>query len=127
MTFWTHRQFDAIGSIPSTAEWRDDLLVQAFKLYHKRTYGERASTRGDCFIATAAFRTELAREVPRLRRWRDETLRSHRAGRVAIPIYACISPALARSMRRQRRLAALARTAIRFAMRLCIAVARKHE
>jgi len=52
-----------------------------------------------CFIATAACGSADAPEVARLRRFREQRLRPHRAGRTAIRVYERFSPPLAEFIR----------------------------
>ncbi|MEB3196148.1 MAG: CFI-box-CTERM domain-containing protein [Candidatus Sericytochromatia bacterium] len=48
-----------------------------------------------CFIATAAYGCSEMREVQRLRRWRDEVLAHHAAGRLFVRFYYRVSPPIA--------------------------------
>lgn len=50
---------------------------------------------GGCFVATAAYGDRLHPEVVALRRWRDERLVRHAAGRVFIRVYRILGPRLA--------------------------------
>ena len=52
-----------------------------------------------CFIATAVMGLADAPEVARLRRFREQRLRPHRAGRAAIALYEHVSPPLAEFIR----------------------------
>ena len=74
---------------------------------------------GKCFIATAAFGSELEPEVVRLRRWRDRALRPHLAGRILMVLYALLSPPIAHMIERRPDgvLGSLVRWVIRRAMR----------
>jgi hypothetical protein len=53
----------------------------------------------DCFVATAAFGTEMATEVVALRSWRDRRLRTTAVGQLALAIYYSVSPSVARWIR----------------------------
>lgn len=70
-----------------------ELLVNA---NHELRYGSPAgSTSGPgCFIATAVYGAYDEPQVRVLRRWRDETLRSTRAGEAIVHSYYAVSPLL---------------------------------
>lgn len=57
---------------------------------------------GGCFVATAAYGDRLHPEVVALRRWRDERLVRHAAGRAFIRIYRIVGPLLARVVAAER-------------------------
>jgi len=65
-----------------------------------------------CFIATAVYADGYAPEVISLRRFRDETLRVHFVGRIAIRIYYKISPWIARIITNRPALRAAVRPAL---------------
>lgn len=50
---------------------------------------------GGCFVATAAWGTDMAPEVESLRSWRDRVLLRSRVGRLFVKVYYQISPPLA--------------------------------
>jgi hypothetical protein len=62
-----------------------------------------------CFVATAAFGTPMARELDRLRAFRDRVLLGNPAGRLAVAAYYAFSPSVARAIERDERLRAGAR------------------
>jgi hypothetical protein len=64
---------------------------------------------GGCFVATAAFGGRAHPDVAALRRFRDEVLVRHRAGRAFIRAYAIVGPRLARVVRHDRASGRLAR------------------
>lgn len=66
-----------------------------------------------CFIATAAFGSDMAPEVAALRRWRDTRLQPSAFGRAIIRTYYRISPPIARWVEGDERTRALVRRAIR--------------
>ncbi len=51
-----------------------------------------------CFIATAAYGSSMAKEVYKLRSWRDESLSKIEFGRILINIYYKISPPIAKTI-----------------------------
>lgn len=57
-----------------------------------------------CFIATAAFNTELAPEVVWLQAFRDQVLEHNWAGRVFISSYYAISPPIAKAIEKRESL-----------------------
>jgi len=65
-----------------------------------------------CFVATAAYGSELAGEVAALRRVRDARLLDNAAGRLFVAAYYGISPSLASAIAADAHLRALARVAI---------------
>lgn len=58
------------------------------------------SSSGDCFVATAAFGTPLAKEIQVLRWYRDNKLRKSVTGRKFISFYYKYGPHVARSIRK---------------------------
>src|SRR4051794_17521948 len=64
-----------------------------------------------CFIATAAL-PPAAAELEILRAWRDDMLRSHRAGRRLIAVYERVSPPLARVIARSAFLRSVVRSTV---------------
>ena len=67
---------------------------------------------GGCFIATAAFGSDLAPQVELLRKFRDRYLLSHAAGRVFVKLYYTISPPLAEQIAESEILRAIARVGL---------------
>jgi len=67
---------------------------------------------GGCFIATAAWGSDMQTEVRYLRAFRDHYLLNNRAGRWFVRQYYRYSPALANSLRQQPRVRALVRMAL---------------
>ncbi|HOL22856.1 MAG TPA: hypothetical protein PLQ41_08415, partial [bacterium] len=75
--------------------------------------GEASSSPASCFIATAAFGTPMAKEVVRLREFRDRYLVKSRAGCAFVRWYYRHSPSLAEYIRQRRWARVLVRGALR--------------
>jgi len=73
--------------------------------------------KGACFVATAAFGSDMEPEVEFLRRFRDERLITNASGRLFIRVYNSIGPAFARLVRSSPGRRRVARAAIRLAIR----------
>jgi len=69
-------------------------------------------TLSGCFIATAAYGSELAGEVATLRRFRDERLLKNPLGQAAVASYYALSPGLSAVLADSEPLRALARAAL---------------
>lgn len=67
---------------------------------------------GDCFIATAAFGTPLARELYVLRDWRDDSLLPSAPGAAFVDTYYRLSPPLAKSIAERPMLRSAARAVL---------------
>jgi len=64
---------------------------------------------GKCFIATAAYGSELSKEVMALKRFRDNTLINSKIGRGFIKFYYLISPLLAKKIETRPKVRAIIR------------------
>ena len=73
----------------------------------------RTQTKSECFVATAAYGSELHPKVIELRRFRDIVLSRYALGRALISLYIRISPAIARQIERNEWLRARTRTVLR--------------
>jgi len=62
-----------------------------------------------CFVATACYGNDSAPEVAALRRWRDEFLEVHPAGRIFLSVYYIAGPIFAKPVGRYAVLSAFAR------------------
>src|SRR5262249_36035766 len=60
---------------------------------------QRFATIEGCFVATAAFGSEMEPDVLALRRFRDRKLTPHPLGRALVSLYYAASPPLARAIR----------------------------
>ena len=83
---------------------RDNLQVMSGSEHSKLHYRERRnssnestkSSKGRCFIATAAYGTPCAPEINVLRKWRDEGLTTNKSGQLFVKFYYIISPPVAK-------------------------------
>lgn len=66
-----------------------------------------------CFVATAAYGSDLGAELDMLRRFRDRHLQTNAAGQLFVASYYSLGPALARVIARDERVRATAREALR--------------
>ena len=104
--FWQVRYKDSTGSWSS---WSDETSFTT-----KSSGGESSSGGGGgCFIATAAFGTPMAKEVVRLREFRDRYLLTNRPGRAFVRWYYRHSPRLAGYIRQRSWARALVRGVLR--------------
>jgi len=78
--------------------------------------GNRAQTKSECFIATAAYGSELHPKVFELRRFRDKVLSKYTLGRCFVRIYIRISPPIARLIERHEWLRRQTRSVLRMIM-----------
>lgn len=72
---------------------------------------------GSCFVATAAYGSRMHPDVVTLRRFRDEVLVRHQAGRAFIRFYWIIGPRMAKVVRPDH----LVGHVVRLALSLCVA------
>jgi hypothetical protein len=72
-----------------------------------------ASTTSDCFIATAAFGTEMEPEVVTLRKFRDEKLLTNKIGEAFVRTYYKVSPPIADFIRNKDHLKLIVRTGLK--------------
>lgn len=70
-------------------------------------------TLSGCFVATAAYGTDLAPEVAMLRQFRDKALLQSPLGRLAVASYYSLSPSLAAVISESEELRELSRSALR--------------
>lgn len=71
-----------------------------------------AASSGGCFVATAAYGDRRHPDVVALRRFRDEVLVHHAAGRAFVRVYRAVGPVLARVVAPERLSGRLARAAL---------------
>jgi len=76
----------------------------------KPTATKRIIEKADCFIATAAYGTPVAREIDVIRAWRDDSLLSHPLGRFFVKIYYILSPPIAYRIQNKHAVRKLIRT-----------------
>lgn len=72
-----------------------------------------SSTTGGCFIATAAFGTELQPEVQTLRKFRDEDLLTNKIGQEFVSAYYKVSPPIADYIRDKENIKSVVRIGLR--------------
>ncbi|MCI0411284.1 hypothetical protein L0222_00625, partial [bacterium] len=75
---------------------------------------EQAKKESKCFIATAAYGSDLAAEVQSLRRFRDQRLNHSKEGRLFIKIYEILGSPPAKLVRRSRILQFVVRKLVSF-------------
>jgi hypothetical protein len=75
-------------------------------------------TLSGCFIATAAYGTDMEPDVELLRKFRDRALLKSPLGQLAVAVYYAHSPPLARAISTNEELRSLARRALRPAVAL---------
>src|SRR5207302_1434925 len=73
------------------------------------TKANSSAKTGGCFIATAAYGSELSSEVALLSQFRDHVLLRYRAGRLFVKTYYCVSPPMARFIAQSELLRSLTR------------------
>jgi DNA-binding beta-propeller fold protein YncE len=88
-----------------------DAKKNCVAIFNSRTPAPGASG-GPCFIATAAYGSEMAPQVQLLRDFRDRRLMTHRPGRAFVAFYYRHSPALAEWIRPSETRRALVRAAL---------------
>lgn len=76
---------------------------------------------GHCFIATAAFGSEISNEVITLKLYRDKVLINNAIGRAFIKTYYRLSPPIANLIRKKPQVRAL----VRFLLKPIIRLAKK--
>ncbi|WP_366161237.1 CFI-box-CTERM domain-containing protein [Bacillus infantis] len=84
--------------IEGTAGSRPTISGQAGSAPNRTNNTNNSS--GDCFVATAAFGTPLAKEINILREYRDSVLRYSSSGRKFISFYYSKGPYLAGAIRK---------------------------
>lgn len=83
----------------------------------KNVYGKE-----HCFIATAAYGSEMSEEVVSLKQYRDNVLLHKAWGRAFVKFYYLISPPIARAISKK----SIAKALIRFFLKPIIAIAKKN-
>ena len=84
----------------------------------KNVYGKE-----HCFIATAAFGSEMSEEVIFLKKYRDIVLLHNTGGRAFVKFYYLISPPIARAISKKSK----TRAFVRFLLKPLIAIAKKNQ
>ena len=103
--FWTHESYR---------------LIKAARMFSPGSYQRWISENekkllsgGSCFIATAAFGSNMTTEVLILRCWRDKFLLSNNIGMKFVQIYYTISPPIANTIRKSNLLQKVVANALR--------------
>lgn len=88
-------------------------MVGPISTVEAETQNPNFYTLSGCFVATAAYGSELAPEVDMLRRFRDEKLLTHPIGQLAVAGYYSVSPSLSTVIADSDGLRELSRRALR--------------